>query len=255
MDDELPGGGSTSWEVQGVLGVMSEVGTRLHWRDAMVLAVLAAVIIGGLVHYGRGLGEDHPAASGTASPSPDRPPNADATAQLDGAPPTASGTPTQPGGGTCWDGRDTTSLRLCGLPEGARGLAWVFPSFARDRVQCHKARPNADSYPVVESYECFQRALGQAVTVTYDEVKDPAQVERWLLARVGAKHLKKIPGAHGGRCIFKDGATRPARITGMYERFPYVVSVYAASPQAANRAWKVLVKQRPTQTIRGLPHG
>ena len=36
---------------------MSEVGARPRWRDALVLAVLAAVIVGGLVHYGRGLGE------------------------------------------------------------------------------------------------------------------------------------------------------------------------------------------------------
>jgi hypothetical protein len=42
------------------------------------------------------------------------------------------------------------------------------------------------------------------------------------------------------------------RIAGMYLRFPYVVSVYAATPQAASRAWKVLVDQRPEQEIRGI---
>jgi hypothetical protein len=232
---------------------MSEVGARPRWRDALVLAVLAAVIIGGLVHYGRDLGDAHRARSagghsGSTGPSP----SGGATAELDSAPPTDPGAQPAATGGTCWDGREASSLRLCGLPAGARGLAWVFPSFARDRLQCHKARPNADSYPVVESYECFQRALGEPVTVTYDQVKDPGQVERWLLARLGSNHRKEIPGAHGGRCIFKDGATRPARITGMYEQFPYVVSVYADSPQAANRAWKMIVKQRPPQTIRGV---
>ncbi len=30
----------------------------------------------------------------------------------------------------------------------------------------------------------------------------------------------------------------------MYEQFPYVVSVYAASPQAAVAAWRLLVRQR-----------
>jgi hypothetical protein len=232
---------------------MSEVGTRLRWRDALVLAVLAAVIIGGLVHYGRGLrGRDEPAARGQESSSAGTSPTSGATAQLDSAPSAESGSQPAAKISTCWDGRETSSLKLCGLPEGARGLAWVFPSFARDRLQCHKARPNADSYPVVESYECFQRALGQPVTVTYDQVKDPAQVKRWLLARLGARHRKEIAGAHGGRSIFKDGATRPARITGMYERFPYVVSVYADSPQAAIRAWKTIVRQRPTQSIRGV---
>jgi len=234
---------------------MSEVGTRLRWRDALVLFVLAGVIVAGVVHYGRGLEEgDQPSASDGAvrSAEPTSSPTAQETAELDGAPTTDPTAPPAPGGGTCWDGRETTSLRLCGLPEGARGLAWVFPSFARDRAQCHKARPNSDSYPVADSYECFQRALGQPVTVTYDEVQDPFQVQRWLLARLGSEHLRTIPGAHGDRYLFKDGASDPARITGTYERFPYVVSVYAATPQAANRAWRLLVELRPLGEIRGV---
>lgn len=239
---------------------MSEVGTRPHWRDALVLVTLAVVIVSGLVHYRSALGGDDgptagrragsgPSSAGSTPPSP----SSEATAQLEGAPPADPGASPAPTAGTCWDGRETTALKLCGLPDGARGLAWVFPSFARDRALCHKAEPNDDSYPVVESYECFQRALGQAVTVTYDLVQDPAQVERWLLARVGAEHRHRLPGAHGGRSVFKDGSTRPARITGTYARFPYVVSVYAASPRAASQAWRSLVEQRSTQTIRGVP--
>ena len=232
---------------------MSEVSTRLRWRDALALAVLAAVIIGGLVHYGRGLGgHDDEGAGGLRNGSSGASPSADDTAELDSAPPTDPAAHPAPVSKTCWDGRETSALKLCGLPEGARGLAWVFPSFARDRLECHKAQPNADSYPVVESFACFQRALGHPVTVTYDEVKDPAQVERWLLDRLGTAHRKTIPGAHGGRCIFKDGANRPVRITGIYERFPYVVSVYADSALTAYRAWKVIVQQRATERIRGV---
>lgn len=228
---------------------MAEVGARPRRRDALMLVVLAVVIAGGLIHYGRGL-TDEPAASTGHRPSTT--PSPGARAELDSAQPTDPATPATPSGGTCWDGRHAASLSLCGLPDGARGLAWVFPSFGRDRSSCHKAEPNSDSYPVVESYECFQQALGQPVTVTYDQVEDPGQVEDWLLARVGKEHRRDVPGAHGGRCIFKDGSSRPVRITGMYERFPYVVSVYAASPQAARRAWKVLVRQRPPQFVRGV---
>jgi hypothetical protein len=233
---------------------MSEVApARLRWRDALVLALLAAVILGGLVHYGRGLdGDDRTTAGGPGSPSATNSPTDEATAQLEGAPPADPAAPASPTGGTCWDGRETASLRLCGLPEGARGLAWVFPSFEANRDRCHRARPNDDSYPVVESYACFQEALGQPVTITYDQVKDPAQVEQWLLARLGKKHRIKIPGAHGGRCIFRDGISRPARITGMYEEFPYVVSVYADSRLAAVRAWQKLVRQRAPEQIRGI---
>jgi hypothetical protein len=233
---------------------MSEVeGARPRWRDAVVLAVLAVVIIGGLVHYGRGLdGADRP----TANPSPGRSatpaPSDEPTAQLEGAPATDPATAPAPSGGTCWDGRETSSLKLCGLPEGARGLEWVFPSFAADRDKCHRAPAGDDSYPVVESYACFQHALGQPVTVTYDRVNDPRELQRWLVARIGKTHGTKVPGPYGGRCIFTDAVNRPARITGIYERFPYVVSVYAATPEVASRAWHTLVRQRPPDELRGV---
>jgi len=232
---------------------MSDADSRLHWRDAMVVTLLAVVLVAGLVHFGRGLGGSSrgPGAGRLEGSSTPAGPTGEATAQLEGAPSSDPASPA-PGGGTCWDGRDTTSLRLCGLPDGARGLAWVFPSFARDREQCHRARPNADSYPVVESYECVQQAMGQPVTVTYEQVRDPAQVDQWLQARIGAAHRLTIPGAHGGRCVFWDLVARPARITGLYLGFPYVVSVYAATPHAADRAWHKLVEQRPPQVVHGV---
>ena len=235
---------------------MSEVGTRPRWRDVLVVFALGVVIVGGVVHYGRGLaGEDDPAAhNAVQGRAASRSPTAQETAELDGAPPAEPVDPAAPTR-TCWDGRETTSLRLCGLPEGARGLAWVFPSFARDRAQCHKASPNSDSYPVVDSYECFQTALGQPVTITYDQVEDPVQVQRWLLARLGPARMHEIPSAQGSRYIFSDGVSRPARITGMYERFPYAVSVYADSPEAAVRAWRLLVEQRAPGKIRGVRTG
>ncbi len=38
----------------------------------------------------------------------------------------------------------------------------------------------------------------------------------------------------------------------MYAQFPYVVSVYAASPQAAVRAWRKIVRQVPAEMVRGV---
>ena len=247
-------GGRSISELQGVVGGMSQGGARARWRDSLVLLVLGVVIVAGLVHYGRDLTEsdDRSADQPSQAPTSSLSPSAEATAELDSAPPADPVSPPTPPDRTCWDGRETTSLRLCGLPEGARGLEWVFPSFARDRPQCHRARPNPDSYPVLESYECFQQALGGPVTVTYDQVQDPAQVEQWLLARVGPEHRRRIEGPNGGRSIFKDGANRPVRITGTYGRFPYVVSVYADRPQAASRAWRALVEIRSETQIRGI---
>ena len=40
----------------------------------------------------------------------------------------------------------------------------------------------------------------------------------------------------------------------MYAQFPYVVSVYAASPQAAVRAWRKIVRQRAARDGPRRPH-
>ena len=228
---------------------MADVGTRSRWRDALVVGALAVLLASGLVYYGRSMVEEPRATpDDTSSSSPPR-----AQARLDSAPPADAADPAPTTAGTCWDGRPTTALSLCGLPEGARGLSWVFPSFASDRPVCHRAAPKPESYPVVESFECFQKALGQPVTITYDLIEDVDQVEDWLLERLGQDSMREVPGAHGGRCIFRDGRSRPARITGMYEKFPYVVSVYAMNPKAAAGAWRQIVRQRPPQYVRGMP--
>jgi hypothetical protein len=222
-----------------------------------LLIVLAALLAAGLVYYGRGMTDEASTGpdDGSSSPAPR------AQAQLEAAPhsepatpaPTDPAAPASVVGGTCWDGRPTTALSQCGLPDGPRGLGWVFPSFVKDRPFCHRAEPNPDSYPVVESFECFQQALGQPVTITYDEIKDVDLVKAWLLQRLGRQSMRAVPGAHGGRYIFRDGIRRPARITGLYAKFPFVVSVYAVSPQAAAQAWRSTVRQRPPQFVRGVP--
>lgn len=233
-----------------------DAAVRARWRDALVLLVLAGVLVAGLVHYGRGFSDDGAATtSATPGDTPAATPSAEETAQLESAPPTDPATPAQPHGGTCWDGRATTSLRLCGLPEGARGLAWVFPSFARDRDACHRIEPRSDSYPTVASYECFQRALGQSLAIVYEQIDDPAAVHQWLVRWLGADRVRAVAGPNGGRWIAKDGRTQPTRIAGLYQRFPYVVSVFADSRLAAARAWKVLVEMRPEDQIRGIRRG
>ena len=114
---------------------MAEVGARPRWRDALVLAVLATVVVGGLVHYGRGLdGGGTPSESPSAPHRPMTPPPPRAPRH-----PAAPAVP--PGGGRSWDGREIAKLKLC------RGLEWVFPSFAEDRALCTRARPQRRQLP------------------------------------------------------------------------------------------------------------
>jgi hypothetical protein len=226
---------------------MVDQGTRPRWRDALFVTAIAIVLVAGLIHYGTQM-SDEPVANPDDETS--QAPRAQATAEL-GSAPTADPTTQPVEKSTCWDGRPTASLMLCGLPDGARGLTWVFPSFSLDNLSCHKAR-RAPAYAVVASFECFERVMGRPVTITYDQVADVRQVESWFERSFGLGHRIEMPGAHGGRCVFKDGAGRPARISGMYERFPYVVSVFAPDRKVAERAWQTLVRQRSPQSLRGV---
>ena len=228
---------------------MAEVGTRSRWRDTVIVGALALLLAAGLVYYGHRMTDEPASAPDKSSSTPHHTPRPSWTARRRPIRP-----PRRPPTGTCWDGRPTTALSLCGLPDGARGLAWVFPSFAKDRPFCHRAEPKPDSYPVVESFECFQRLPRQA---GHDHLRpDRGRRPGRGLAAPAARQGEHARGARAPTAAGASSATvssRPARITGMYERFPYVVSVYAVSPQAAAHAWRQIVRQRPPQFVRGVP--
>jgi hypothetical protein len=257
-------------------GSMAEDGARPRRRDAVYVAALALVIVSGLVYFGRGL-EPAPSAGGepgaeatarlqssatsqTAAPSesPATPaPTPTDTPSATTVPPTPEATPTTPAAptgnpGTCWDGTAVASLAECGLPRGAAGLEWVFPSFDRDREGCAPAEEAPTDYAVTLSYACFDRAAGVPVTITYDVVEDPAEVEAWMERRVGRAAVIDVDGPHGGRGMIRDLDQEPARISAMYARFPYVVSVFAPTRASALRAWQTLVEQRPPGAVRGV---
>ena len=229
---------------------MGEVGTGPRWRDALLLTAVAIVLVAGLIHYGMELSQER---ADSRAQETSRTPTARATAELENAPATSAARPAQTAQSlsTCWDGRQTKSLALCGLPDGARGLSWVFPSLALDQERCHPAQQEP-AYAVVVSIECFEQVMGSPVTVTYDQVTDVGQVEEWFEDSFGIGHRIEMPGALGGRCVFKDGVGTPARISGMYERFPYVVSVFAPSRVVAERAWQRLVDTRSARLLRGV---
>ena len=209
------------------------------------------LLCAGLVYYGHAMSND-PIDNADDEPSASPAPRAQAQLRRERSRPPHRSPATPTPDVTCWDGRPATALSLCGLPDGARGLAWVFPSFAEGRAMCHQARPNPQSYPVVQSFVCFERALGKPVTITYDQIEDVDRSSCGCSTRIGADNREMVPGPRGGRSIFRDGRVSPARITGMYRKFPYVVSVYAESPPAAVQAWRSIVEQRPPQCVLGV---
>lgn len=231
----------------------SQPPSRPPWFDAALVGFLAAVIVAGLVYYGVRLARDadsgaDPSASSPSSPAPIAPETIEPSPGLS---PAASPTEPQDRPGTCWDGTQTADIGTCPLPSGVQGLAYVFPSLTPDRPQC-RVNPNSDrSFGVETSWVCSERALGREVLISYDHVTDIDEVDAFMHASVPAGQITEIPGAHGGRCIATDTAKRPARITGWYEGFPYVVSVFAPTRASAERAWKSIVQQRPAQVVRG----
>lgn len=249
-------------------------GARARWRDALVLTALTGFIVSGLLYYSNGLDEEPNDKATTSavqdSVAPTASPGDDVTATDGGATsatPTPSSTPSSAPStsspppdaeprGTCWNGRETASLRNCRLPTGVRGLEYVFPSFAEDRLAfCHEADTDPDSYPVVESYECFLELDGQSVTVIYEQVDASERVRTWLLQRMGKDAMREVKGSNGGRTYFTDTRNLPSRYTGFYNRFPYVASVFASSPRAAKQAFEELVLMRPESRIRGQRKG
>jgi hypothetical protein len=223
--------------------------SRPPWRDAALVALLAVVLVAGLVYYGVRLSQEagsDPAAVPTPSVAPET------IEPSPGLSPAASPTEAPPlHPGTCWDDAPTPDVGQCALPTGVAGLEWVFPEFDPQRSQCRE-NPNTDrSFGVELSWVCTERALGREVLISYDQVSDIDEVDAFMHASVPAGQVVEIPGANGGRCVATDTAKRPARITGWYERFPYVVSVFAPTRASAERAWKALVVQRPAQAVRG----
>lgn len=247
---------------------MSDDPSRPRSWDALLLVAVAIVLLGGSVYYGVGVFRDTRSsageqlrptssdassdASGDAGPTPvpTEPSPAEPTEPTE---PTAPTEPSRPG--TCWDGQVTASLATCPLPSGDAGLAWVFPSFDPQSPQCRPAPLEDRAYAVTRSWICAERVGGRRVTVAYDEVVDPSQLASWMVAKAGAERVTAIDGARGGRLVMDDTAGRPARITSVYARLPWAVSVFAPDAATALAAYDRIVRQRAPQAVRGQVSG
>jgi hypothetical protein len=242
---------------------------RTRRRDWAYVAVLALVLVSGLVYFGRGL-DGAPRANGeptsgetarlqssetsdpaspqatSPAPAPTTEPSTPSVAPSPEA--TPESTPPAAPPVTCWDGSSAGERSSCTQPTGVQGLEWVFPSLDHVLASCNRARPGSqDDYAVSLSWVCFATAGGEPVTVTYDLVDDPGEVRTWMERRVGRAGVT----TQGGRSMMRDVDQEPVRFTAVYDRFPYAVSVFAPTRAAAVAAWQSLVEMRPARSVTG----
>jgi len=106
-----------------------------HWVWAVLGGVVAiAIFAGGGVWLLSGSGEEEPAAAEPTSAAPSEPESAPASPS---STPVAASPPAAPA--RCWDGAEAPTVAECSLPEGAAGLAWLFPQVAGQ--QCRPPKP------------------------------------------------------------------------------------------------------------------
>lgn len=224
---------------------------RPRWRDVALVTLVAAVLVTGLVYFGQQMqssdapGDTDVATTPSASVTPTPPPSPDVSVE-----PSGPGGLAAPATVLCWDGRTSSTVGRCGLPQGPEGLAWVFPSFSATQDRCRPAS-RAPEYAVIASYECFETIGDTPVTITYDQVTDLDATMRWFNTDLDAERTP-LPGADGGRLRYTDVTALPVRISGTYLSYPYVVSVFAPTRHLALRAWRSLVQHRPPQSVRGV---
>lgn len=167
-------------------------------------------------------------------------------AEVPSSPPTARSV-------TCWDGSESPRAD-CPVPEGAAGLQWVFPSFRPNGGRCVEVAFPDNGGPRPTQYDCEARVDGAAVTVGYSQ--------RSTLTRGMSYFAKRYPGvepkeqAGGERLLYRDAAPRADgtfEVTVSYTKYPYAVTVSAASLALADAGLDELVQFRPSAFILSRP--
>lgn len=150
----------------------------------------------------------------------------------------------------CWDG-SIAEPDACGIPDGLRGLAWVFPSLNVRSPRCGPVEraPRALERPT--ELRCAYQFQQELVTVTYSR--------RTTLNR-GLSYLDAIfptgplPLA-GGLLRFEDAERRPAGYEAAlaYADYPFAVEVSAPDAVTRDAALEDLVQLRPAGQLEHVP--
>ena len=179
---------------------MAEVGAaRPRWRDALVLAVLAAVIVGGLVHYGRGLGADdtrlrrRPPRAPRSSHVTDRRGHGPARGRPADRPGRAAARPRRRHLlGRPRDHRAQAVRAARGRPRAGVGVPVVRPTTAPCAT---RPAPTPTATPWSSPTSASSRRSASRSRSPTTRSRTPPRSSTGCSARVGKAHMRKIPGA------------------------------------------------------------
>jgi hypothetical protein len=191
-----------------------------------------ALFVGGGVWLLNNPEDDEPVAVETQAPSPSAPESApppSPVAETSAAPPSAPQA-------RCWDGSTAPALDQCSMPEGAAGLAWLFPQLQGQqcrsprqigsgvvvRVLCSATLPDGSTVRV-GYYQVASVSAGDA----YYDVQglnrhDDVGFHVWS-ARLGKRTKKAVLYAdapYGRTLMFRTSASDSAQLQHLQPRSP-----------------------------------
>lgn len=150
---------------------------------------------------------------------------------------------------TCWDGTSVAAASDCSEPRGADGLAWVFPTFDREELDCVDELIAHPEYTRPEMWTCQQAVGGRPVSVTYSQVSAVPEALRFFDKRHGrdARSRTRSTGRAAAVYTWTPSATPDGRWEAslLLRDAPFAVSVVAATRSDASRALTRRVRVRP----------
>ena len=214
--------------------------SRHPWLVGLLVAVAIGAVVGA-VFLVRSFGDDGPGSSRGA----DRPTGSSSPTPA----PTPTPTAAPAAAVRCWDGSTADQVARCSLPDGAAGLAWVFPRLADQK--CGAATQTGPG--VVLRILCVDRlADGTRVQVGYYQWKSV----RAGIAFYGGQGLDRSDEGELHRWTgSSDGPAGTAKSALLYAHAPFSLTVtLPAAAQGAPDAGALLVV-RPPEQLRGEPVG
>jgi hypothetical protein len=200
------------------------------------VGLLAAVAVGALVGavvLVRTLVRDDPGSERAARPIESSTPTQQPT-------PTTSPTPAV----RCWDGSAAETVSQCSRPEGADGLAWLFPNLAGQKC----GAPTQTGPGVVLRILCVDRlADGTRVQVGYYQ---------WQSVRAGIAFYDGqglTRADEGGFTRWTGGSAGTAKTVVMYAQAPFSLTVTLPATAQPGPGDERIFELRPADQLRGEP--